>query len=154
MWLDGRPHPPDMAPHTFSGFSTAAWDGNMLNVYTTHLKESHHLGGVCGFLAAARPRSPSIGSGTGNYLTVITAITDPVFLTEPMVRSQNWVLDLNQRMGRAYLCIRARGARAPRHRACSFSSEPIRFFTKWRIGMDCPLRRRAVEQKRFTPSTS
>ena len=31
---------------------------------------------------------------------MITAITDPAFLTEPMVRSQTWVLDPNQRMGR------------------------------------------------------
>src|SRR5215208_6870069 len=38
IYLDGRPHPPDYAPHTFMGFSTAAWEGNMLTVTTTHLK--------------------------------------------------------------------------------------------------------------------
>jgi len=29
----------------------------------------------------------------GNYLTVVTAITDPAFLTETLVRSQTWVFD-------------------------------------------------------------
>lgn len=41
IWMDGRPHPGPLAPHTWQGFSTGAWDGNMLNIYTTHLKESY-----------------------------------------------------------------------------------------------------------------
>ncbi len=28
IWMDGRPHPPDYAPHTFMGFSTGRWDGD------------------------------------------------------------------------------------------------------------------------------
>ena len=35
----------------------------------------------------------------GNYLTITTPITDPVFLTEPLVRSQTWIFDPGQRMG-------------------------------------------------------
>jgi hypothetical protein len=31
---------------------------------------------------------------------VVTVITDPVFLTESLVRSQTWVFDPGQRMGR------------------------------------------------------
>ena len=38
IYLDGRPHPSPLAPHSFGGFSTGTWDGNMLNVETTHLK--------------------------------------------------------------------------------------------------------------------
>jgi len=34
IWMDRSPHPPDLAPHTFPGFSTGTWDRNMLNVYT------------------------------------------------------------------------------------------------------------------------
>src|SRR5271166_4733174 len=30
IWLDGRPHPSEFAPHTWQGFSTAAWHENML----------------------------------------------------------------------------------------------------------------------------
>ena len=27
IWLDGRPHPPEEAPHTWMGFSTGEWQG-------------------------------------------------------------------------------------------------------------------------------
>jgi hypothetical protein len=98
IWLDGRPHPGPNAPHTWAGFSTATWDVNMMNVYTTHLKENYiRRNGI--------PRSDKATYREhwvrhGNYLTVVTAITDPAFLTEPLVRSQSWVLDPGQRMGR------------------------------------------------------
>ena len=98
IWLDGRPHPSAMAPHTFQGFSTATWDGNMLNVYTTHLKESYLRRNGLPRSAKATFREHWVRHG--NYLTVITAITDPAFLTETMVRSQTWILDPNQRLGR------------------------------------------------------
>ena len=29
FWVDGRPHPPAYARHTWGGFSTAEWDGNI-----------------------------------------------------------------------------------------------------------------------------
>ena len=98
IWLDGRPHPSDLAPHTFQGFSTATWDVNMMNVYTTHLKESY-------LRRNGLPRSDKATFTDhwvrhGNYLTVTTVITDPAFLTEPLVRSQTWILDPGQRMGR------------------------------------------------------
>lgn len=38
IWLDGRAHPSQYAEHTWSGFSTGAWEGNMLKVTTTHMK--------------------------------------------------------------------------------------------------------------------
>ena len=28
IWMDGRPHPPEYAPHTFMGFSTGEWNGD------------------------------------------------------------------------------------------------------------------------------
>jgi len=36
--MDGRPHPPEYAAHTWQGFSTGKWDGDVLTVTTTHLK--------------------------------------------------------------------------------------------------------------------
>ena len=36
IWMDGRPHPPEYAVHTWMGFSTGKWEGNILTVYTTH----------------------------------------------------------------------------------------------------------------------
>ncbi len=38
VWLDGRPHPPEYAAHTWQGFSTGRWEGETLVVDTTHLK--------------------------------------------------------------------------------------------------------------------
>ncbi|HXI31581.1 MAG TPA: hypothetical protein VNG89_24255, partial [Vicinamibacterales bacterium] len=37
IWMDGRPHPPEYAAHTWEGFSTGRWDGDMLTVETTHI---------------------------------------------------------------------------------------------------------------------
>ena len=39
IWMDGRPHPGPNAPHTWMGFSTGRYDGDMLVVETTHLKQ-------------------------------------------------------------------------------------------------------------------
>jgi len=98
IWLDGRPHPSEYAPHTWQGFSTGTWNDNMLDIYTTHLKESYlKRNGV--------PRSDKATFTDhwvrhGNYLTVATVVTDPVFMTEPLVRTQTWVLDPGQVISR------------------------------------------------------
>ena len=39
IWMDGRPHPGPNAPHTWMGFSTGRYDGDMLVVETTHIKQ-------------------------------------------------------------------------------------------------------------------
>jgi hypothetical protein len=98
IWLDGRPHPPELAAHTFSGFSTGSWDENMLNAYTTHLKNNY-------LRRNGLPRSDKATFTEhwvrhGNLLTITTVITDPVYLEEPFVRSQTWIRDDNQRLGR------------------------------------------------------
>jgi hypothetical protein len=98
IWLDGRPHPSEYAPHTWAGFSTGTWNDNVLDIYTTHLKESYlKRNGV--------PRSDKASFTEhwvrhGNYLTVATLVTDPVFLTEPLVRTQTWIFDPSQVIGR------------------------------------------------------
>ena len=35
VYLDGRPHPSPNAPHTWAGFSTAKWEGEMLTITTS-----------------------------------------------------------------------------------------------------------------------
>ena len=98
IWLDGRAHPGPNAPHTWQGFSTATWDANMMNVYTTHLKENYMKRNGLARSDQATFREHWVRHG--NYLTVVTVISDPVFLTESLVRSQTWVFDPGQRMGR------------------------------------------------------
>ena len=94
IYLDGRTHPPEEAAHTWAGFSTGKWDGDMLTVFTDHLKEGYiRRNGV--------PRSDQATlvehwMRHGNFLTVVTIVTDPVYLTEPFIRSTDYELDLHQ----------------------------------------------------------
>jgi hypothetical protein len=74
------------------------WNSNMLNVYTTHLKESYLRRN--GLPRSDRATFTEHWMRHGNYLTVTTVITDPAFLTEPLVRSQTWLFDPGQQMGR------------------------------------------------------
>src|SRR5213082_2626243 len=84
IWMDGRPHPPDYALHSSMGFSTGKWDGDILTVTTTHLKEGWiRRNGV--------PRSDRAVVTEhfirhGNDLTWVTVIKDPTYLTETMIR--------------------------------------------------------------------
>ncbi len=88
VWMDGRPHPPAWAPHTFRGFSTGYFLGNALYIETTHMKQ--------GWLR--RNGTPESDQATvkefivlhGDHLTDTTIITDPVFLTEPEIRSNDY----------------------------------------------------------------
>ena len=93
-YLDGRPHPSANAAHTWGGFATAKWEGNMLTVTVTHLKEGYiRRNGV--------PRS-DLASVTehwirhGNWLTVVTIVNDLVYLTEPFIRSTDYELAEHQ----------------------------------------------------------
>lgn len=97
IWLDGRPQPSAYAAHTWQGFSTGSWDGEMLNVSTTHLKQSYMRRN--GLPSSADRSFTEHWTRHGNYLTVVTVVEDPVFLTERLVRSQTWALDPGQRMG-------------------------------------------------------
>ncbi|HEV3333154.1 MAG TPA: hypothetical protein VG096_19340 [Bryobacteraceae bacterium] len=94
IYLDGRPHPPDWAPHTWAGFSTGKWEGDMLTTTVTHLKEGYiRRNGV------ARSDMATLTEHWfrhGDWLTVVTVVTDPVYLTEPFVRSTDYELDLHQ----------------------------------------------------------
>jgi hypothetical protein len=90
IWMDGRPHPPEWAPHTWQGFSTGKWDGDILTVYTTHIKQEW----------IRRNGVPNSEKSTtvehfirhGNILSHLIIWTDPVYLSEPLIRSEEFVL--------------------------------------------------------------
>jgi hypothetical protein len=94
IWMDGRPHPSENAPHTWMGFSTGKWEGEMLTVYTTHIKT--------GWLR--RNGLPESDRATmvehfirhGNYLTHTSLVTDPVYMTEPLMKSEDLELDTSE----------------------------------------------------------
>jgi glyoxylase-like metal-dependent hydrolase (beta-lactamase superfamily II) len=91
IWMDGRPHPPEYAPHTWMGFSTGRWSGDRLIVETTHIKAGWHRRNGVPSSDLTTMTEHYIRHGTG--LTHIAVIRDPVYLTESMVKSQNfeWV---------------------------------------------------------------
>jgi len=93
IWMDGRPHPSEFAPHTWMGFSTGKWEGKILTVQTSHIKQ--------GWLR--RNGLPESDQATmtehfirhGDYMTHFEILTDPVYLAEPMVKSEDFALNLN-----------------------------------------------------------
>lgn len=90
IWLDGREHPSERhGLHQWNGFSTGVWKDGVLIVTTTHMKYGvYNRNGV--------PASP-YGVMTeyffrhGEYMTMVSYIEDPIYLEEPMVRSQTWI---------------------------------------------------------------
>ena len=97
IYLDGRPHPPEYAAHTFQGFSTGVWNGNMLTIRTTHLKPNYLRRN--GVPRSAKATLTEHWARHGTYLTITSVVDDPAFLTEPLVRSQTWFLDPGQQAG-------------------------------------------------------
>jgi len=93
IYMDGRPHPPAWAPHSWTGFSTGEWVGNTLKVTTTHLKD--------GYLRRGGPQTSDLYSMTdfitrhGDILTVVTVIDDPIYQDEPYVQSTTYTIDVN-----------------------------------------------------------
>ena len=89
IWMDGRPHPPEYALHTSMGFSTGKWEGDMLSVYTTHLKEGwERRNGV------ARSDRATVSEHFvrhGDHLTWTVIVSDPIYLTEPFIRNRDYV---------------------------------------------------------------
>ena len=96
IWMDWRQHPPEYAAHTWQELSTGKWEGDTLTVTTTHLKAGWiRRNGV--------PRSDRATLTEhwirhGDYLTLISIINDPVYLTEPFIRTTNWILDPRQQI--------------------------------------------------------
>jgi cyclase len=89
IWMDGRAHPPEYAPHTFMGFSTGEWTGDILTITTTHIKAGYYR--RTGIPASDRLTVVEHWMRHGNVLSQVTIASDPVYLTEPYIRSQEFV---------------------------------------------------------------
>src|SRR3970282_651192 len=98
IWLDGRPHPPAHVVHTWAGFSTGRWDGDVLEVFTTHLKVGWLQRNGVAHSDKATMTERFIRHG--DHLTVVSLVDDPVYLEEPFIRSTNWMLSPNQELRR------------------------------------------------------
>ena len=91
IWMDGRPHPSALEPHTFSGFTTGEWEGSTLTAHMTHMKRG----------IVRRNGAPLSDRATmtlhlvrhGDLLTIMTITTDPIYLEEPMVLTGSYRLN-------------------------------------------------------------
>ena len=91
IYMDGRSHPSENALHSWQGFSTGEWEGDMLRVTTTHLKEGWVRRN--GLPRSDKATLTEYFIRNEDYLTLVTIVEDPVYLTEPLVRTSDWVLD-------------------------------------------------------------
>ena len=89
VWLDDRPRPSQYAAHSWEGFSAGRFKGPILEISTSHLKES----------ILTRNGIPSSFRATvieqlyldEPYLHWVFTVIDPDYLTEPLVRSGLYV---------------------------------------------------------------
>jgi glyoxylase-like metal-dependent hydrolase (beta-lactamase superfamily II) len=102
IWMDDRPHPSANAPHTWMGFSTGKWDGDVLTVYTTHIKTGELRRN--GLMESDEATLVEHFFRYGNLLTHVSIITDPLTLTEPFVRSQSFTLTVPEGQTWLYPC--------------------------------------------------
>jgi hypothetical protein len=90
IWMDGRPHPGPNAAHTWMGFSTGRYEGDMLVVRTTHIKQGWHRRN--GLAQSDQTTLSDYFIRNGDVMTHIQVTTDPIYLTEPLVKSQEFNL--------------------------------------------------------------
>lgn len=90
IYMDGRPHPPEFAPHTWAGFTTGEWKGNTLVTRTTHIK----WGWVRrnGVPSSDQATVTTFYTRNGNVLTVTWIVHDPIYLTEPYIKSADFIM--------------------------------------------------------------
>jgi len=103
IYMDGRPHPGPNAAHTWMGFSTGRWDGDMLIIETTHLKQGWIRRN--GVPMSDRAHMTEYWVRNGDLLTQIVMLFDPVYMTEPMVKSQEFVRSARELPAQTWLWV-------------------------------------------------
>jgi len=93
IWMDGRPHPDEDALHSWGGFQTGKWEGDMLTVSISHVKESYMRRN--GLARSSKAKITEHWIRHGDFLTVMTLTDDPVYTTEPFVRTTDYELNLH-----------------------------------------------------------
>lgn len=99
IYMDGRPRPSKYAEHKYQGVSLGSWENGMLKVVTTHVKYAFiHRNGL--------PTSPyavvtEYFAPHGEYMTHFYVVDDPIYLTEPLIRTTTYKRAPTQNVGRA-----------------------------------------------------
>ena len=101
IWMDGRPHPSEYASHTWAGFSTGIWEGDTLTVETTHIKAGYLRRN--GIAHSDQVKLIEHFTVHDKYLTVVSIREDEVYLTEPLIQTENFAWNPYQPYG-GYKC--------------------------------------------------
>jgi len=103
IYMDGRPHPGPNAPHTWMGFSTGHYEGDMLVIETTHIKQGWVRRN--GLPMSDEAHMTEYWVRNGDIATQITVLVDPVFLAEPLVKSQDFVRSTRELAAQTWLWV-------------------------------------------------
>ena len=138
IWMDGRPHPSVNAPHTWMGFSTGVWEGNMLTVTVTHIKQGWHRRG--NIPASDETTVIEHYVRRGNILTHISVADDPIFLAEPLIKSEefNLIPDPNT-FNPFWSCEYVEEGEQPRGQVPSYMPGEHPWLTEYAATHDLPL---------------
>jgi glyoxylase-like metal-dependent hydrolase (beta-lactamase superfamily II) len=102
IWMDGRPHPPAYAQHTFLGFSTGQYVGSGLTVYTTHMKRNWIKAN--GMTQSDQATLVEHFLRHGDSITYVSVLSDPVYLAEPLIRTTEMVRSVRNPDAWLYAC--------------------------------------------------
>jgi len=137
IYMDGRPHPPEYAAFRRQGFSTGEWVADMLKVTVTHLKEGYLRKN--GLARSDKAIVTEYYARHHQYLTVARIVDDPVYLTEPFIRSFNWVLNENIHLAPNY-CIPSELVARPKgwvpHHLPGTNQYLTEFASRWRVPVE------------------
>ena len=100
IWMDGRRRPSEYAEHTWGGFSTGEWvTSSQLKVTTTHMKTAFlNRNGIPSSYRSVMTEFITVHDDVMVHLSIVD---DPVYLEEPMVRSNNFRRAPGQHVGPA-----------------------------------------------------
>jgi len=93
IWMDGRPHPSNNAPHSQEGFTTGVWNGDVLTATTTHMLTGYLRRN--GAMTSDQATMITHFIRHGDLLTLASALEDPIYLTEPYYITRTFVLTTN-----------------------------------------------------------
>ena len=82
--------------HTWSGFSTGEWVGDVLRIHTTHIKEDYIRRN--GLPRSDRAEVVEYLIRNDDVITWTTITYDPIYLEEPLIRTGEFLWERNQQV--------------------------------------------------------
>jgi hypothetical protein len=90
IFMDGRAHPPETAPHSKSGFSTGRWEGDTLVIETSHIAPGTFMNNGFNHTDALRMTERYRLSPDGTTLSAVQIYDDPGTFEGTAARYMAW----------------------------------------------------------------